>query len=111
MRTSVKIADHSEHTFSRDFRRLMPWVDSLVSSNLEVPPQRCSDPSVQKHCTITSDLTYLKKRSFRRRWKKIIPYYSADYDLLLQLKGNNLAMALQYNGKEYGVAQIEFEQE
>ena len=99
------------HAFSRHFRAVEPWVDSLVSSTEQIPPQRATDPSVHKHCTITSDLTHLPKRLFKRRWRKLVPYYTADYELLLQLRGNELCMALQYGGREYGIAQVEFEQE
>ena len=99
------------HTFTRNFKHLSPWMDSLVSSTLEAPPQRVNDPSVHRHCTITSDLTHLKKKKFKRKWRKLSPYYVADYDLLLQLKGNHLALALEYMGQQYGVANVEFEQE
>ena len=100
-----------KHSFSRHFRSVEPWIDSLVSSTLEVPPQRANDPSVHKHCTITSDLTHLPKKMFKRRWRKFVPYYTADYELLLQLRGNELCMALQYGGREFGLAQVEFEQD
>ena len=92
------------HSFSRHFRNVDPWVDSLVSSTAAIPPQRASDPSVHKHCTITSDLTHLPKNMFKRRWRRLVPYYTADYELLLQLRGNELSMALNYAGRDYGIA-------
>jgi hypothetical protein len=97
------------HTFVRHFKHLTPWTDSLVSSTAEVPPSRW-DPSVHKHCTITSDLTRLNKSSnFETRWRKLRRYYTANYDLVLGLKNNNLTIALEHRGKRYGVADVQFE--
>ena len=105
------VEQSTAHTFSRNFKHLTPWIDSLVSSTEEVPPQRVHDPSVHRHCTITSDLSHLKKKKFKRKWRKLSSYYVADYDLLLQLKGNHLALALEYMGQQYGVANVDFERE
>ena len=98
-----------EHGFYRHFKELTVWTDNLVSSTLDNPPSRW-ESSVQKHCTITSDLTHLSKRSnFQRKWRKLTRYYTANYDLVLSMRNNKLTISLEYKGKEYGVAGVQFD--
>ena len=81
----------------------------LVSSSLDIPPTRW-DSSVNKHCTITSDLISLSKKNFDvrlRHWKR---YYTANYELVINVRNNNLTIWLEHNGKLYGVASVEFDQ-
>ena len=96
------------HAFKRNFKHLTPWVDVLVSSTDDVPPVRW-EHSVEKHCTITSDLTSLKKSYFDRRWRKWRKYYVANYDLVMGVRNDFLSIWLEYNGQKYGVASVEFE--
>jgi hypothetical protein len=96
------------HTFFRSFRTATPWSDSLVSCTLDRPPQT-KDDSVQKHCSIVSDLSHLKKSQFKRRWRHWRPYYTANYQLVMNLRGGNLGFELVYGGMKYGVAQMEFD--
>ena len=98
------------HKFYRHFRHLEVWKDELVSCSLDVPPTR-EDQSITKLCTVVSDLTYLKKRSsFKRNWSRFKPYYLAYYDIVFHVENNNLRFTLEYNGQNYGVASVEFEQ-
>jgi hypothetical protein len=65
---------------------------------------------VQKHCVITSDLTALNKRdNFQRRWRRFRRYYTANYDLVMGVKNNNLTISLEHRGRKYGVADVQFE--
>jgi hypothetical protein len=97
------------HSFKRNFKTLTPWVDVLVSSADDIPPPRW-DPSVHKHCAITSDLTHLdKKNTFDGGWRKWRRFYTANYELCMGVKNNNLTMALEYKGQRYGVAKVEFD--
>ncbi|KAL8757027.1 MAG: hypothetical protein Q9184_004318 [Pyrenodesmia sp. 2 TL-2023] len=97
-----------KHSFHRDFRHLGPWTDNLVSCASEVPPSRLEAPAV-KLCTITSDLSHLKKKSFDRHWRKFQPYYTARYTLCLGLQDDNLTFRLEYEGQQYGVAYVDFD--
>ncbi|KAI9773266.1 MAG: hypothetical protein M1839_002178 [Geoglossum umbratile] len=102
--------DHAfNYTFSRHFRTLTPWSDSLVSSDADQPPSRFGS-SVRKHCTIISDLTHLKKSRFKRKWRNWRPYYVAEYELVMSLKGGHLGFALAWGGKRWGERlDVEFE--
>ena len=65
---------------------------------------------VQRHCFITSDLTHLKKSAhFQRRRRWFRRYYTANYDLVMGVKNNNLTISLEHGGLRYGVAKVEFE--
>ncbi|MCJ1376934.1 hypothetical protein MMC17_000024 [Xylographa soralifera] len=100
------------HSFIRNFKQTTLWTDRLVSSTLDVQPTRWSpqDPFVKKHCTITSDLTQLnKKDNFERRWRRFRRYYTAEYDLVMGVKNNNLTILLEHKGQKFGVANVEFE--
>ena len=91
---------------SCDTRR--QYADGLKSSQ-DVPPTRW-DESVVKHCTITSDLSSLDKKSaFDRRWRKWHRYYTANYELVMGVRNNNLTIHLEYRGRQYGAAKVEFD--
>ncbi|KAI9683419.1 MAG: hypothetical protein M1829_005491 [Trizodia sp. TS-e1964] len=96
------------HSFYRPFRKCLPWEDSLVSCELDVPPLRW-DSSVTKHCTIKSDLTHLHKSNFKRKWKNWRRYYTANYNLVIRVNGAKLNFELSYNNQTYGVASVEFD--
>ncbi|KAI9865698.1 MAG: hypothetical protein M1813_002156 [Trichoglossum hirsutum] len=99
--------DHTfSYAFSRHFKTVTPWTDTLVSSDADQPPTRHDPAIVHKHCNIISDLTHLKKSKFTRRWQNWKPYYVAEYELIMNLKNNNLGFALQYNGTRYGAANV-----
>ena len=110
IRRNQEMTDESafKHTFVRNFRKLTPWKDCLVSSTNDVPPQRWGE-GVVKHCTITSDLCQLSKKNFQRRWKRLHPYYIAKYDLVMNVKSSNLTMSLMFKEVKYGVGDVEFE--
>ena len=110
IRRNQAMTDEStfRHTFVRNFRTLCPWKDCLVSSTKEVAPQRWED-GVVKHCTINSDLTGLSKKNFQKRWRKLQPYYTAKYDLVMNVKNSNLTMSLEFKETRYGIGDVEFE--
>ncbi|KAH0541830.1 hypothetical protein FGG08_003713 [Glutinoglossum americanum] len=100
--------DHTfSYAFSRHFSTVTPWTDTLVSCDADQPPPRHDPTIVRKHCAIISDLTHLKKSNFKRRWRNWRPYYAAEYELIMNLKNNNLGFALQYKGKKYGAANVD----
>ncbi|KAI9763900.1 MAG: hypothetical protein M1840_009012 [Geoglossum simile] len=90
------------YAFSRHFNTLTPWSDALVSSTADHPPSRYDPSSVHKHGTIISDLTHLKKSKFKRKWRKWRPYYVAEYELVMSLKGGDLGFALAWGGRTWG---------
>lgn len=98
------------HGFHRDFRHLTMWKDTLVSCMADNPPTRLEAP-VTRLCTITSDLTHLKKRAFanRRRWRLFERYYTARYTLCLGVHNNNLTFMLEFDGRQYGLANVDFD--
>ncbi|KAH0558375.1 hypothetical protein GP486_004965 [Trichoglossum hirsutum] len=99
--------DHTfSYAFSRHFRTVTPWTDTLVSCEADRPPTRYDPAVVRKHCNIVSDLTHLKKSRFSRRWKNWRPYYMAEYELVMNLKNNNLGFALHYKGNRYGATNV-----
>ncbi|KAI9703752.1 MAG: hypothetical protein M1836_007522 [Candelina mexicana] len=110
IRKNQPMADNEvfKHAFFRHFKRVLPWSDSLVSCPLDHAPLRWDD-SVHKHCTIRSDLTHLKKNKFKRKWKHWRPYYTANYELVMEVGGANLKFGLEYAGTRYGVADVEFD--
>ena len=110
IRRNQEMTDDStfRHTFVRNFKTLDPWKDCLVSSTKDVAPQRWQD-GVVKHCTVTSDLTSLSKKNFQKRWRRLHHYYTAKYDLVMNVKSSNLTMSLEFKEKRYGVGNIEFE--
>ncbi|KAI9821960.1 MAG: hypothetical protein M1827_002542 [Pycnora praestabilis] len=120
--------EHFTYAFTRHFKSLVPWKDTLVSSTLDVPPTRwdpsptdtasspttttASKETVHKHCTIQSDLTHLKKekkKHFKRRWKNWSRYYTANYQLDMGLERGSLAFKLVMGGRTYGVGSVEFD--
>ena len=74
----------------------------------DVPPTRLEAP-VTRLCTITSDLTHLRKRAFARRWRIFQKYYTARYTLCLGVHNNNLTFKLEFEGQQYGLANIDFD--
>ncbi|KAL8714311.1 MAG: hypothetical protein Q9220_001642 [cf. Caloplaca sp. 1 TL-2023] len=96
------------HTFHRDFRYLSAWKDNLVSCSADTPPRRFEAP-VARICTITSDLTRIKKKHFARHWRKFRSYKTAHYILCLGVQENNLTFKLEFCGRQYGVANIDFD--
>ncbi|KAL8831907.1 MAG: hypothetical protein Q9170_005100 [Blastenia crenularia] len=96
------------HVFHRDFLYLGPWKDSLVSCTSDPPPSRL-EPPVIKLCSITTDLTHLSKKHFARRWRRFQRYYTAHYTLCLGLRDNNLTFSLEFQGRQYSAASVEFD--
>ncbi|KAI9759750.1 MAG: hypothetical protein M4579_002135 [Chaenotheca gracillima] len=96
------------HKFFRHFTEIKPWRDCLVSSALDIPPMQWND-AVSKHCTIQSDLTQLDKGRFKHKWKNWKRYYTADYELVMGLRNNNLSFELKFRSQTYGVASVEFD--
>ncbi|KAL9629086.1 MAG: hypothetical protein Q9204_005479 [Flavoplaca sp. TL-2023a] len=76
--------------------------------HLSVPPTRLEAP-VTKLCTITSDLTHLKKKAFASHWRIFQRYHTANYMLCLAVHNNNLTFKLEFEGRQYGVANIDFD--
>ncbi|KAL8732513.1 MAG: hypothetical protein Q9166_002727 [cf. Caloplaca sp. 2 TL-2023] len=98
----------SGYGFHRDFRQLSLWKDNLVCCTSEVPPTRLEVP-VTKLCSITSDLTHLKKNRFGRHWRGFRSYYTAHYTLCLGVQNNNLTFKLEFRGQQYGFAKVDFD--
>ncbi|KAL8643779.1 MAG: hypothetical protein Q9226_008127 [Calogaya cf. arnoldii] len=96
------------HGFHRDFRHLAMWTDTLVSCISNEPPTRLEAP-VTRLCTITSDLTHLRKRAFARRWRIFQKYYTARYTLCLGVHDNNLTFKFEFEGQQYGLANVDFD--
>ncbi|KAI4224250.1 MAG: hypothetical protein LQ349_007270 [Xanthoria aureola] len=84
-------------------------IHTLVSCMADNPPTRLEAP-VTRLCTISSDLTHLKKRAFnRRRWRLFERYYTARYTLCLGVHNNNLTFMLEFDGRQYGLANVELD--
>ena len=97
------------HYFSRTFRRLAPWDDVLITCSLDIPPTR-RDDSVTRLCSVTSDLTHLKKRKdFPRKWSRLRPYYCTHYAIALGIESSKLNFVVEFKGQKYGVASVTFE--
>ncbi|KAI9892503.1 MAG: hypothetical protein M1814_001460 [Vezdaea aestivalis] len=98
-----------KYSFTRYFRRLSEWNDTLICCDLDIPPTRFDNSTVRKLCTIKSDLSHLKKSQFKRKWKGFLPYRVAQYELVMSLKQSNMKFNLEYQGQTYGVSSVEFE--
>jgi hypothetical protein len=97
------------HDFHRHFRNCVPWESILVSSEADSPPQR-KDSTVVNHCTVTSDLSHVSKAMFKRRWRNCRRFYTAEYQLLMSLKGNNIKFELSFSGQTFGVKDVTFDE-
>jgi molecular chaperone DnaK (HSP70) len=86
--------------FIRNFKKVMVWNDELLVCEADIPPRRM-EPSVQKLCTLRTDLQGLKKSQFRRRWKNWRTYYVAEYDLSRYsgLGPTNISISFQICGR------------
>ena len=96
------------HGFHRDIRKLTKWKDTLVYCISDVPPTRL-EATVTKLCTITSDLTHLKKKAFASHRRIFKRYYTAHYMLCLGVHNKNLTFKLDFEGRHYGVANVDFD--
>ena len=96
------------HQFSRTFRHLGPWDDILVTCSLDIPPTR-RDESVMRLCSVTSDLTQLKRKAFQRNWSRMRPYYTAHYAIVLGVQNTKLNFSVEFKGQRYGVATVTFD--
>ena len=96
------------YQFSRTFRRLKPWHDRLVACSLDQPPPR-REQAVTSLCSVTSDLTHLKRRKFLMRFNKFRPYFTAHYAILCGFENSNLKFTVEFKGQEYGIANVDFD--
>ena len=81
-----------------------------MSSESPTPPTRV-DEHVQYHCVLKSDLTSFSLRHDFKRHRIDFRnyYYTADYDLVVSLRDNNLTLALSFNGIDQGLVTVEFD--
>ncbi|KAI9842642.1 MAG: hypothetical protein M1837_007009 [Sclerophora amabilis] len=110
IRRNQPVSDEQKfsHTFYRHFKDVKPWRDCLVSCVADIPPAQW-DQAVHKHCTIQSDLSSLDKSRFKRKWRDWKRYYTASYELVMNLRNNNLSFELRFRGSTFGIASVEFD--
>lgn len=106
LRKGESISDERRITrnFCRNFRKYSgPWVDTMVSCDLDPPPTRVTK-DVRQVCNISADLSHISKSSYEKKWRNWKRFYIARYNLDLSILSGEMKFELMFKGRSLAVS-------